>query len=64
MSEQKPKIVSAVKRTGRLRTEEVPGSDPAHGVCALVEVLERRGVHHREPALQFCQLFARERLSQ
>jgi hypothetical protein len=45
-----------------LRAREMPWSDPADEVCAPVEVLKHRGAHHREPALQFCQLLAREDL--
>lgn len=37
----------------RLRAREVPWSDPADEVGASVEVLNHRGAHHREPALQF-----------
>jgi hypothetical protein len=44
----------------RLRAREVPRGDPAYKVCASVEVLQCRDSHHREPALQFCQVSAGE----
>jgi hypothetical protein len=44
----------AVTSLHRLRAGELPGPDPAYEVDASVEVLQRRGAHHREPALQFC----------
>ena len=46
----------------RPRTREMPRSNPTDHVCAAVEILHCSDAHHREAALQLCQISSAENL--